>query len=329
VALPHLELGPPVTFLGEPLAADLFDAGRDCALWARCDGTRLLADLPAVEQDRVARWHDAGLVVLAVASSSMTSTESTGPIVVSPHPDDAVLSVGALLAGHGGRILDVFTHETWTRREYYRRRPKLAAATLLREEAVACRVLGVPHELLEHWDAELRPAWQGAFFTDGAAATSPAHVEPELFSRLVTDIDTRLSDVTDPVLIPLAVGGHVDHVLARDAVIELTLRGRIAPERVHCYEDMPYSALGAPEEAVAGMVAGPLGMLEPRLHPAGEAAVTTKAEALRAYRLQVPSGLAARVMRYGRAAAASVGVSFVERTWCRPDALPLTPASPN
>ena len=45
----------------------------------------------------------------------------------------------------------------------------------------------------------------------------------------------------DRVFVPLAVGSHVDHRLARRAAIDLMVAGDMAPEIVRFYEDFPYA----------------------------------------------------------------------------------------
>jgi LmbE family N-acetylglucosaminyl deacetylase len=321
LGLPHLEIGDggAAAFLGEPVPADLWSGPADLELWRRCDGTVPLGVLSDGERQRVTAWHNTGMVTVVDAVASVRT--GTEPItVVSPHPDDATLALGALLATRGGTVVDVFTYETFTRRGYYRERAELTARLLCEEEAVACRVLGVEYMLLGHHDAVLRPAWAGGFLDTGSGnPAAPAKIEPDVYADVTADLRDCLP--TDGlVFTPLGVGGHADHLLARDATIAaFDVRGW-SLARLAFYEDMPYSLFGDPTAA------GPSGRrLEPTLLPAGESAAWLKREALRAYRIQVAIGLADRVVRYGRrplGRPAAPKHGFAERVWTFADELP-------
>lgn len=314
LGLPHLETGDggAAAFLGEPVPADLWSGPADLQLWRRCDGTVQLGGLSDGERQRVTAWHNAGMVtVVGTAAGVRTGAE---PItVVSPHPDDATLALGALLATRGGTVVDVFSYETFTHRGYYRERAELTARLLCEEEAAACRVLGVEHMLLGYHDAVLRPAWSGGFLEAGSrGGPAPATIEPDVYAGVTADLAGCLP-AGGPVFTPLGVGGHADHLLARDATIAaFGVRGWDLA-RLAFYEDMPYSLFGDPAAA------GPSGrLLEPALLPAGDPAAGLKREALRAYRIQVAVGLADRVVRYGRrplGRAAAPEHGFAERVW--------------
>jgi LmbE family N-acetylglucosaminyl deacetylase len=321
LGLPHLEIGDggAAAFLGEPVPADLWSGPADLELWRRCDGTVPLGVLSDGERQRVMAWHNAGLVIVVDAVAGVRT--GTEPItVVSPHPDDATLALGALLATRGGTVVDVFTYETFTHRGYYRERAELTARLLCEEEAVACRVLGVEHMLLGYHDAVLRPAWAGRFLETGSGnAPTPATVEPGVYADVTADLlDCLPAD--GPVFTPLGVGGHADHLLARDATIAAFDVRSWNYARLAFYEDMPYSLFGDPAAA------GPSGRrLKPTLLPFSDSAAVLKREALRAYRIQVAVGLADRVVRYGwrplgRPAAPKHG--FAERVWTFADELP-------
>jgi LmbE family N-acetylglucosaminyl deacetylase len=233
--------------------------------------------------------------------------------VIAAHPDDAQLAVGGLLAGCAGAVIDVFSHETWTRRPYYRARPELTAKLLVAEERVACTVLGCHVELLGHTEATGRAAWQDGFFVSDPATAGPTVAEPALLARLTAQIGARLPGA-GPVLAPLAVGGHADHVLTREAVLGLLADGTLDRQRVAFYEDMPYSVLCDPAPLAASLARRPaVGPLRPVTVPAAAHLADLKREALWAYRLQVPEGLADRVLRYGAQLAAHEALA--ERLW--------------
>ncbi|MFE7644292.1 PIG-L deacetylase family protein [Streptomyces phaeoluteigriseus] len=313
IRLPHTEFdGGEVRFLGEPVDPELFPASA-APLWHACDGTRPYRSWPPPEQELIAGWHAAGLVV---AAPPPRSSPSRALICLSPHPDDAQLALGGLLSRFGGRVVDVFSQETWTRRPYYRSRPALASRLLLEEERVACGVLGAELTVLGQVDAADRSAWREGYFLEPHDMDAARATEPELFERVTADLAAEVAG-GPLVLVPLAVGGHVDHVLTRQAALELISRKVLEPERVAFYEDMPYS-LFADAEAEAGRLAvgpGPTG-LAPVLVAASEAAVRTKQEALWPYRLQVLEAVTRRIVRHGRQLGAP---GWAERLWVLPE----------
>ena len=314
IRLPHVDLsGEAPLFLGRPLDSCLLRAD-DLALWDGCDGGRPLKSWPATRQATVREWYASGLVVAARGSPA---TSTRGPAVVAPHPDDACLALGGLLAATGGQVVDVFTRETWTRQPYYRTRPELTAALLLAEERIACQVLGVEVELLGHVDAADRPMWSDGFLVPESSAEAVAAAEPELFAALVEHLNARLAGA-ERVLAPLAVGGHVDHLLCREAVLALVRAGRIDPAHLAFYEDMPYSVFGPAERQVQALRDRPeVGPLRPLCVSVPARCAEAKREAMWVYRLQVPEGVITRVLRHGR----SLGGEGVhaERLWIPAD----------
>lgn len=320
IALPHLELtGDVVLFLGEPLDRGLIGPNL-VPLWKSCDGSRAVAAWPPGEQEILARWHAAGLLVAAPPARVRPAAPVT---VVSPHPDDAQLALGGLLATTGGLVVDVFTEETWTRRPYYAARPALTTRLLLAEERIACQVLGVEHLLLGEVDGASRPAWAEGFFTLDSGDDRIATAEPQLFAAVVDRLRAALAPA-GPVLVPLAIGGHVDHLIAREATLSLVAHGALSPERVAFYEDMPYTLFGDPTPLATALgLRGGWGPVRPVCLPVG--CPDVKREALRVYRLQVTDGIGARVLRYG--AKLSEEHPFAERIWAPACSTLLDPAS--
>ncbi|WP_163010724.1 PIG-L deacetylase family protein [Streptomyces dangxiongensis] len=322
--LPHLVLdGASVRFLGEPVDTGLFPAD-GARLWRACDGTRPLSSFDAGDQELITRWYGAGLLVVAPAAPLRPAAPGLPPVIVSPHPDDAQLALGGLLHRSGGRVVDVFSHETWTRRPYYQERPELASRTLIEEERVACRVLDTSLTLLGHVDGEARAAWADGFLLQDDAAARVRAAEPELLDRVTADLARELAG-EHLVLVPLAVGGHVDHVLAREAVRRLVTEGELAAERVAFYEDMPYSLFADPGTASARLSVEWDGPLAPVPVPLDERAVEAKQEALWPYRLQVLEATSRRIVRYGKNLAARLPeaepAASVERLWAPAAAL--------
>jgi LmbE family N-acetylglucosaminyl deacetylase len=317
IMLPHVEVdGGRVRFPDR----DTRTATSAPDLPGRCDGSRPLADFTAEERDVLGQWQRAGLVVMAPGHPRALPGSDT-PVVVSPHPDDAALALGGTLALRGGRVLDVFSIETWTKEPYYAARPELTSRLLLDEESVACRVLGVEAELLGFVDAADRPRWRDRFFTDDVLSDRSTREEPDLVEELTNRLAKALVGAAE-VYVPLGVGGHVDHLACREAVIALVARGELTGSRVVFYEDQPYSLFSRStltDEVARGLAprlaAVGLGEPGPELVPLDATAVLTKREALRAYRIQVRQGVLRRLARRDSVLAADSGHPAAERIW--------------
>jgi LmbE family N-acetylglucosaminyl deacetylase len=261
VHLPHLDsTTDPPTFLGSPLA-----------------GGAAFADLVAL----------GAVVEVPVPADGLDHLPDA--VVVAPHPDDAVLALGAALAGSTASVVTVFSDETWTRLPYYAERPELARATLVAEDVAALGGLGVPGDYLGYVDAADRPAWSDGFLCDDVARVRAA--EPDLLRRLTAELGARLAGAPLAVA-PLGVGGHVDHLLCREAVRDLHAAGRVGD--VAFYADMPYAALALGGRTAALPDVGlPLAEWTVAATPERLAA---KAAVLSCYRLQVAAPVARRVL---------------------------------
>ncbi len=307
IVLPHLVgTGGEGTWLGAPLPAEQ-QGWPD--LLAGCDGGRPLAELSPETRSVLGAARAAGYVV--VAGPPRPAGPGGRVVVVSPHPDDAVLSVGGQLHGTGATVVDVFSRERWTSRPHYVDRPELTEQVLVAEERVACRVLGVDPVLGGLDDAPQR-RWQDGFLVDRPEGTEVVRAEPEVASAVRDLLRPHLGGAAE-VLAPLGHGGHVDHIHCREAVLALVAEGVVDPARVALYEDVPAS-LFAGVEGLVGALGARLGApLGAETRPVPELGVAAQAEALRAYRLQVPSGVVTRVGRCSRRRAGGAGGA--ERVW--------------
>ena len=227
--------------------------------------------------------------------SAATSGDATGWLVLSPHLDDAALSLGGTIgrlcaSGETVRILTVFTGDE------PRPAPTPLGAGMLRgwgfppgeamagrrqEDREACRVLGAGDPLhLPHLEAIHRcdphtgvPLYPSVPVLFG----EPAAVERELVVAIAGLL--REGIAAQRVVAPLAVGGHVDHRILR-AAAEAAFG-----EELSYYEDYPYARAGG--EAVEPAL-GSLAGWRHTLVPLAEADLERKIAAIAAYRSQVP-----------------------------------------
>jgi LmbE family N-acetylglucosaminyl deacetylase len=174
---------------------------------------------------------------------------TTDIVILSPHLDDAVLSLGALMAGEvaaGKRVevvscftsgppLETIAPERRVFGDYSMRRD---------EDARALTVLGASSRYLDlHeriWRDPPMPRTRTSFPTH--VFRTPASMDDFSELRAIRAAITQLLDGgASQILAPLAVGNHVDHVEVALAALRETL-GRSAFDRIRFYED-PY-ALG-------------------------------------------------------------------------------------
>ena len=158
-------------------------------------------------------------------------------VILSPHLDDAVLSCWHLLAGPGEvTVINVFdgtpppgTPPPWWDTITGAVDPQSRMRERLREDAAARAELGRQAIGLGLLDAQYRGA------------------EPEVG----TLVDRLAEHIGEDALVyaPAAIdGNHLDHVLVRDAAIELSRLGR----RLRLYADLPQAIRGGWPAWVAG-----------------------------------------------------------------------------
>jgi LmbE family N-acetylglucosaminyl deacetylase len=227
---------------------------------------------------------------------------STTHLYVSPHLDDAVLSVGGLMcaqlmAGHRVVIATVCTADAPSARhlsplaiDLHRRWGNLGApyAQRRREDIAACRALGgaecrhlglpdamyrfkpdTPQHRYETLDELFGPipSWDRGFSASVAAAVD----------RLAMELQPR------EVLGPLGVGRNVDHLHLRNAMLRMS-----STRSVGFYEEQPYSTgyhpHAAPDPVSVAVRTCPISV-QPKTHLMDWGA---KTHAIKCYESQLP-----------------------------------------
>lgn len=236
-------------------------------------------------------------------------------LVLSPHPDDAVLSCGALLAAVRRpatvTVMTVFTEaapppHTLSARQYLRQTgaehaDELYAERRAEDRAVLAR-LGVVRFHAGFVDGLFRRSPDPGRWRVRAARLVPelGHVYPtyrlhlsrgrlsprdgETLRRVTETIRELLPRGRGLLLAPLGVGGHADHVLVRTAA---ALSGLPAVY----YSDFPYSLRAAADPAFTGRLDA--------TEATWDQGLDAKAELIRGYRTQLdalfPGGRIPRV----------------------------------
>lgn len=174
---------------------------------------------------------------------------TTDLVILSPHLDDAVLSLGGLIgrevaAGRRVEVVSCFTAGPPLETIAPERRVFGDYSMRRAEDERALAVLGASHRWLDlHeriWRDPPMPRTKSSFPTH--VFRTPPHMDD--FAELKS-LRAAIAQILDAgasqIYAPLAIGHHVDHVEVALAALREVL-GRGAFERIHFYED-PY-ALG-------------------------------------------------------------------------------------
>ena len=232
----------------------------ELALFDAIDGKRTVAELCASNSERLAslrRWHQENLIDLVAPLAAVPPHPRL--VVIEPHLDDAVLSVGGRLLNRRGKqrttILTVTRWSNFTSYWFKGRFPfDMQTVTELRlsECSLAARLVGAEMEVMDEREANLRsvPAeqWSEASikrlydaYWRGHFHAIPFDAEVEAWSERIAERVAQLEP--DELWIPMGLGEHVDHRLTRDACLRMIARD---PERfrkieIQLYEDLPYA----------------------------------------------------------------------------------------
>ncbi|MEP7119735.1 MAG: PIG-L family deacetylase [Byssovorax sp.] len=200
----------------------------------------------------------------------MLDLAAVSHVVLSPHLDDAALSVGGLIARRtaAGESILVVTIAAGSPPAHAILSPFAASfhrawgldatdavAHRRREDEAALAILGAGGMRLEWLDAVYR---RPELYDTEAALFG----EPAADDRLQIELSAALAPIlaASPralVLAPLAVGGHVDHRIVHRAAVEIAAQGR----EVAFYEDLPYATMPdavAQRRAALGFDTGPV-----------------------------------------------------------------------
>lgn len=241
-------------------------------------------------------------------------------VVLSPHRDDAAFSLGLsieqwLAAGHAVQVLNCFTqsdHAPFSDAEslHSNDRTSFVSALRKREDAAWNKLLG---GRLRYADLDLLDAPLRLVCSVGEVLTLPFRAGDRAVARVAGAI-AKLARAGTPdglaLILPLAVGGHIDHRVVRQAGIE-ALAG--SPLPIAFYEDLPYTAQPDGVAQIGTLVEGTGMPLQPgfpvEADIAAEAAATRKRRMAECYDSQIDSGVAQQI------AAFSLGYTGRERLW--------------
>src|SRR5215204_486996 len=236
ILLPHFSIdeqglvGP----LGEkyPLAEELREALK------LCDGTRPLSELEA--SGKLMELYDEGKLVLwRQPLKPRGPEEQVDTIILSPHPDDAALSLAhLLLASHGESVLvvNVFSQTAWWRLSDSAgdldeiQRVRFAEEQLVARMASAkLRVLGLPEALLRNRNM------------NDAFSSRIDHRDQDIIHKLTKALKQIATEHPHAHwYLPIAVGGHIDHFITKEVACSTLKEARV--RSISFYEELFYAA---------------------------------------------------------------------------------------
>ena len=175
-------------------------------------------------------------------------------LILSPHVDDAALSLGGTLARHRGDGRRRFVCNIFSDQAYQSglRAPASVLAALARaEDELAGRVLGYERRdwgLAGAQDRHRLPLARTLGWTE-ASVRAEARFRREiagLAGRILALVAPEQATGDVRLFAPAGIGGHLDHLLVRLAVCDLLAVGALDPETTQFYEDLPYAAASMP-----------------------------------------------------------------------------------
>jgi len=154
--------------------------------------------------------------------------------ILSPHYDDACISLGISIAALRKAGYDIHLINCFSQSDHapFSSLSGTKAVSSLRglEDSLFREIVGIRRVTnLGLLDAPLRGYAANALFTLGDSSTDPAETD-RLTKALSTLVPSGL------LAVPLGIGHHVDHIIARDAAF------RLENVSLGCYEDLPYAA---------------------------------------------------------------------------------------
>ena len=166
-------------------------------------------------------------------------------VVLSPHPDDAVLSACHELIFHEADdprgvplVVNVFSRTAWSRFPDVLRVPEQVQQIRRAEEELVARLTGNALHQMDLPEALLRGYTMENVF--GEVHRDDARTMDEVAAR-VKQVAEKLGAAV-PWVLPLGVGGHVDHRIAREGALAGLEAAGVEEDQISFYEDLPYAA---------------------------------------------------------------------------------------
>jgi LmbE family N-acetylglucosaminyl deacetylase len=227
-----------------------------CQALRHCDGTRSLSricgETGIKRRDLLALRRQQALILWPrPVAPDMAQPRDVRHIIISPHPDDALLCMGGLMLQQppgSTLVIDVFTQTAWTRFPTELNDVRQIAAVRRSEDRCALRLCGAALCDAQLPEALLRDHLYANVFTD-----PPAPWDQEVMAGLAPLMSLAARWPAARWYLPLSVGNHLDHRIVRDTAATSLRQQGLHPRQLRYYEDLPYavSLPGIPDFAAA------------------------------------------------------------------------------
>jgi 2'-N-acetylparomamine deacetylase / 2'''-acetyl-6'''-hydroxyneomycin deacetylase len=205
-----------------------------------------------------------------------------GTTILSPHSDDAALSIGGTLCKgileEPITLVTIFGRSNYLRESGFQSSWEIATETRRNEDIAFTNSLGIELQYLELSEAGLRLGQSfDKVFSDKVYWDEPFHHD------LVMDIRRLIDNKAPKVLLaPLGLGLHLDHLLVTRLSREIAIND--LPQVIY-YEDLPYAA-AASENEILKHVSSVCSTLKP-IYVSVDHEIPDKLDRLRLYRSQI------------------------------------------
>lgn len=237
-------------------------SSQDLELWETIDGCKNIGELEKIFPgcfERLQRFWTLGICEFVPENFPAPRRRV---LIIEPHMDDAVLSVGGLMWKKQNEcdfsvvsVVGISNFTSYHRqqrltRDYY----DVETITSLRrkESETVMRLVGGTHHMLDKYDSPLRYNNAGNWSVDwhqkhvralsAFQNQSPVEEEVEAWSYSIVEVLDTIP--TDEIWIPMGVGTSTDHETTRNACLRALMRFPkfVQQAEIYFYQDSPYGA---------------------------------------------------------------------------------------
>lgn len=211
-------------------------------------------------------------------------------LIISPHLDDAILSLGGYLQQHKDKNDIVFTlfNTAWTTLEGDYSAQQITEMNL-KEEKDVINLIGCKHKFANYDEALLRgyKNWNDSLRIEH---------DNYLLNSIISDVIgiVKENNVTK-IFFPLAIGKHVDHVLVFEVAKKLTSFFSQEEIQILFYEDLPYATYGGKNERL-NEIKDDFDLISCHINITDS--FKTKCDFLKKYKTQLSDGDLERIKKY-------------------------------
>jgi LmbE family N-acetylglucosaminyl deacetylase len=195
-------------------------------------------------------------LTLLECNQTSTGGRTLNILILSPHRDDAAFSLSLaithwLAAGHRVTLLNVFTrslYAPYSDADFVHENDRLSYVSAMRLREDELFLQRITHDLprarkqhLQMIDLNLKDAPIRLRIPLDQLSETPVNPEDPSIEKIRKAL-TRQSEagILEALVVPLALGNHVDHLTVREAALPLTTGPNALPTAF--YEDLPYAA---------------------------------------------------------------------------------------